>query len=258
MDTGFFAAGLLVLREGFEALLVIAALGAYLVKAGEAKRLPALYGGALSAVAASVVAAWGFSHFNNGMHDDRLEGVVLLAASALLFYVSGWLFVRQDPKHWQQFLKKKADRAMANGTAWAFAALAFFAVFREGAETVLFLNALISTEGGWTGSVVAGAFAAMAVLAALFVVIEKLAVKLPLRAVFLVTSAFLFVMGLDFFGSGIHELQEVGVLGYDDSPLAGWMGEADEMNLTWQAVIPQALIVLAAAAGSVWVMRKKA
>ena len=59
-----------------------------------------------------------------------------------MLYVSGWLLVRQDPRAWQAYLKERAEGALAKGTGLAIAVLAFLAVFREGAETVLFVYAL--------------------------------------------------------------------------------------------------------------------
>src|SRR6266542_4178788 len=128
----------ILLREGLEAMLVIAALAAYIQKAGMHLRLRELYVGSVVAVAASFLAAWLFEVFNNGVHNDVLEGVTILAAAALMLYVSGWLLLRQDPRSWQQFLRAKADEALSRQTGVAVASLAFLAVFREGAETVLF------------------------------------------------------------------------------------------------------------------------
>ena len=180
------AAGILV-REGLEALLVVAALAAYLTKAGKQARLSALYGGAGLAVLASIAAAWAFEVFYGGVHNDILEGVTILAAATLMLYVSGWLLLRQDPKAWQTYLKEKADRALEQRTVIAVALLAFLAVFREGAETVLFIHALAQTSGGWTAGMFGGLVAAAFVLAVLFVVIQTLAVRLPLRVVFIAT-----------------------------------------------------------------------
>ena len=98
----------ILLREGFEALLVLAALAAYIHKAGARERLPALYGAAGLAIVASLIAAWLFEAFNNGVHSDVVEGVTILAAAALMLYVSGWLILRQDPRAWQHFLNTKA------------------------------------------------------------------------------------------------------------------------------------------------------
>ncbi len=160
MSSAFIQAAIILLREGLEAMLVIAALAGYLTKAGAAHRIQALYGGALAAVGASIIAAWLFAVLNSGEHSDVLEGVIILVAAALMLYVSGWLMVKQDPRGWQEYLAHKADTALAQDTVWAVGALAFLAVFREGAETVLFINALATTEGGWSAGLFAGLAAA--------------------------------------------------------------------------------------------------
>ena len=136
MSSAFIQAAVILLREGLEAMLVIAALAGYLTKAGAGHRIQALYGGALAAVGASFVAAWLFAVLNSGDHSDVLEGIIILLAAALMLYVSGWLMVKQDPRGWQDYLAHKADQALSQDTIWAVGALAFFAVFREGAETV--------------------------------------------------------------------------------------------------------------------------
>src|SRR6185312_17116365 len=108
MSSAFIQAAVILLREGLEAMLVIAALAGYLNKAGAGHRVQALYGGALGAVAASFVAAWLFAVLNSGDHSDVLEGLIILLAAALMLYVSGWLMVKQDPKGWQEYLAQKA------------------------------------------------------------------------------------------------------------------------------------------------------
>jgi high-affinity iron transporter len=145
MSTAFIQAAVILLREGLEAMLVIAALAGYLNKVGAGHRIRALYGGALTAVGASIIAAWLFAVLNSGEHSDILEGIIILVAAGLMLYVSGWLMVKQDPKGWNDYLAHKADTALAQDTVWAVGALAFLAVFREGAETVLFINALATT-----------------------------------------------------------------------------------------------------------------
>src|SRR5437016_9463559 len=153
------SAGIL-LREGREAMLVIAALAAYLDKVGGRNRLAALYAGAGVAILASVIAALLFEAFNSGVHSDVMEGVIILFAAALMLYVSGWLLLRQDPRAWQDFLKHRAEEALAKETTIAVALLAFFAVFREGAAAVLFIHALAQPEGGWSIALTGGLDAA--------------------------------------------------------------------------------------------------
>jgi len=248
------AAGILI-REGLEAILVIAALAVYLTKVGAKARLPALYGGAGIAILASIGAAWVFERFYGGAHDDLMEGVIILAAAALMLYVSGWLLVRQDPRAWQAYLQQKADRALERRTVIAVGVLAFLAVFREGAETVLFIHALAQTAGGWSAALLAGLLAAALVLAVLFVAIRLLAVRLPLRAVFLVTSGFLFVMAVKFIGEGLQEFQERQILPYHQVGSGSWVSTLG-LNPTLEALLAQGAVVLCALATAVILHRR--
>ena len=113
MSSAFIQAAVILLREGLEAMLVIAALAGYLTRAGAHNRINALYGGALAAVGASIVAAWLFAVLNSGEHSDVLEGGIILLAASLMLYVSGWLMVKQDPKGWQVYLAHTVSCASA-------------------------------------------------------------------------------------------------------------------------------------------------
>lgn len=245
MTAVFFQSALILLREGLEALLVIAALAAYLRKAEAHHRLRALYGGAGLAVLASLAAAWAFQVFNNGAHNDLVEGVTILIAAVLMLYVSGWLLLRQDPRAWQAYLKTRADEALSAQTGLAVGLLAFLAVFREGAETVLFIHALATTEGGYSAGLVGGLLAAALGLVILFFLINTLAQKLPLRPLFLLTSAFLFITAIKFVGDGIQEFQEQQMVSYTESKATAWLSSIG-FNPTVEAVAIQlAVIVLA-------------
>lgn len=245
MSVVFFQSFSILVREGLEALLVIAALAAYQRKVGAAHRLQALYVGALAAVAASLLAAWAFARFNDGVHHDMVEGVTILIAALLMLYVSGWLFMRQDPHAWQSYLNAKASEALAKETNWAVAALAFLAVFREGAETVLFIHALARTEGGWGAGLIGGLISGAGVLFVIFAAINILAQRIPLRPLFLVTSAFLFVSAIKFIGDAMQEFQEQQYVPYNEfhgSPVLAAIG----FNPTVEAVAVQIGVVLAA------------
>src|SRR5882724_8436535 len=97
---------------------------AILLREGADDRLRALWLGAAAALAASIGAAWIFEQFYNGTHNDIFEGVVIFLAAGLLFYVSGWLFLKQDPKSWQDYLRKQTDKALAARSWYIVAALA--------------------------------------------------------------------------------------------------------------------------------------
>ena len=247
MSSAFIQAAIILLREGLEAMLVIAALAGYLRKAGSAHRVGALYGGALAAVGASFIAAWLFAVFNSGDHSDVLEGVIILFAAALMLYVSGWLMVKQDPRGWQDYLAHKADSALAQDTVWAVGALAFLAVFREGAETVLFINALATTEGGWSAGLFGGLAAATVGLAVLFYFINMIAQKIPLRPLFVITSAFLFAMAIKFIGEAVQEFQEQAIITVTEVKGSGVL-TAIGLNPSMEALSIQLLVILFALA----------
>ena len=247
MSSAFIQAAVILLREGLEAMLVIAALAGYLTKSGAGHRIQALYGGSLAAVGASIIAAWLFAVLNSGQHSDVLEGIIILVAASLMLYVSGWLMVKQDPRGWQDYLAHKADNALAQDTVWAVAALAFLAVFREGAETVLFINALASAEGGWSVGLFAGLAAATAGLVVLFYFINLIAQKLPLRPLFIITSAFLFAMALKFIGEAVQEFQEQSMLPFTELKSAAWL-RAIGLNPSVEALSVQLLVIVFALA----------
>lgn len=226
-------------------MLVIAALAAYLDKAGARSRLPALYGGALLAIVASLIAAFLFAMYNNGDHNDLVEGITMLIAAALMLYVSGWLLVRQDPAAYQRMLKEQADAALAKSTGFAVAALAFLAVFREGAETVLFVHALAKTAGGYSFELIAGLLAAAALLVVIYYFINIIARRIPLRPLFIITSAFLFVMALKFIGQAMQEFQEQQFVSFTPINNSAWM-ENIGLNPTWEAVSAQLAVVVLA------------
>lgn len=247
MSNAFIQAAVILLREGLEAMLVIAALAGYLRKVGGGHRVTALYAGALAAIGASIIAAWLFAVLNSGEHNDIFEGIVILFAAALMLYVSGWLMVKQDPRGWQDYLATKADDALAQETAWAVGALAFFAVFREGAETVLFINALAVTEGGWSAGLFAGLAVATAGLVVLFYFINLIARRIPLRPLFIITSAFLFAMGIKFIGEAVQEFQEQNIVPFTELKGFAWL-QSLGLNPSLEALSAQLLVILVALA----------
>jgi high-affinity iron transporter len=247
MSSAFIQATVILLREGLEAMLVIAALAGYLTKVGAAHRMRALYSGAVAAIGASIIAAWLFAVLNSGEHNDIMEGIIILVAASLMLYVSGWLMVKQDPRGWQDYLAHKADNALAQETAWAVGALAFFAVFREGGETVLFINALAATEGGWSAGLFAGLALATVGLVMLFYFINLIAQKIPLRPLFIITSAFLFGMAIKFIGEAVQEFQEQAILPFTEVKDVAWLDSLG-FNPTLEALSAQLLVIVFALA----------
>lgn len=223
--TQFTQAALILLREGAEALLIIAALSAWLVRAGAPEKVRVLYGGAGAAVLASFAAAWIFVAWFGGAHSDLMESVVLLVAAGVLIWVSGWLFARRDAAVWTAYLRDRMDRSLGRGGVLTLGFAAFLAVFREGAETILFLQAIALDGDGWSLSLAAGVAAGLGAVVAAYLAVRKLAIRIPLRPFFIGTAALLYLMAVLFVGQAIVEFQEMQWLPYNDMPVPQWLAD---------------------------------
>lgn len=220
---------LILLREGVEALLVLAALLAYMRKAGAADRTLYVWMGAGAAFIASVLTAWGLQTLiqNSGATREVIEGVTMIIAALLLSYVSFWLFSRREMQHWQNFVHDKLGSAIDNRNLLAIVSVAFFAVYREGAETILFYQALISGAGFQWEPIIVGFAIACTLLLLVYVLIFMLSVKLPLKLFFTATAILLFSLSVIFAGKSVLELQVSGWLpstAINGIPTVGWLG----------------------------------
>jgi high-affinity iron transporter len=209
-----YSLGILV-REGSEALLVIVALLAAVREAGQERRARDIYAGALLAVGLSLVLAWAVTHLIADDTSDTLEGVFQLLAAATLFYVSSWLTARSQSDRWRAFLHNKVEASRdVVGPSIALGLTAFLAVMREGAETIVFFQALLggATEAVERHAVLAGLLAGAAALAIIFLILRKAAFRIPLGSFFTATSVLLYAMAVIFVGQGIASFQESGVM----------------------------------------------
>ncbi len=209
-----YSLGILV-REGSEALLVIVALLAAVREAGQERRARDIYVGALLAVGLSLALAWAVNHLIADDTSDTLEGVFQLLAAATLFYVSSWLTARGQSDRWRTFLHNKveASRDVA-GPSIALGLTAFLAVMREGAETIVFFQALLggATETVERHAVMAGLLTGAIALGVIFLVLRKAAFRIPLGSFFTATSVLLYALAVIFAGQGIASFQESGVM----------------------------------------------
>ena len=205
----FLQSFLIIVREGFEAILVIGAVVAFLIKTGNRDRLKSIWLGiglGLLASALMVVVLKTFLAYLP-MSSDVMEGVTLLVAVAVLFSVSYWLISKVEAAKWQKFIREKVGTALDQGGGKALALVAFLAVFREGAETALFYQALFS-EGNVAIPLSLGIAVGFVALAIIFTLFYRFGVKIPMRPFFTVTSILLYYMAFVFIGKGIRELQE--------------------------------------------------
>jgi high-affinity iron transporter len=218
----FLQSLLIILREGLEAILVIGAVVAFLIKTGHRERLRSIWVGVGMALGASVVTAVILATVLKALPATRevIEGATMLVAVAVLFSVSYWLISKVEAARWQAFIREKVDAALQHGGGKALAFVAFLAVYREGAETALFYQALFHEGSGVMLPLVAGILVGGMVLAVIFTLFYRYGVRIPLRPFFAVTSVLLYYMAFVFMGKGIRELQEGGVMGI--TVLPGW------------------------------------
>ena len=256
----FVQSFLLLVREGFEAILIIAALMTFLSKAGAAERRGEVAWGAWAGVAASAVTAVLFELLieTTPGQRDALEGATMLVAVVVLFFVSYWLLSKVEADKWTAFLKQRVHAALSSGRALALASVAFLAVYREGVETILFYKALLVSGGsGDAGPVVLGVALGAAALVVLYVVIMRLGMRIPMKLFFAVTGALLYYMAFVFAGKGIAELQEGRVVGTTVIPALEWL-RVPFLGIypTLQSLALQGLLVLLAIVAAL-VMRFK-
>ncbi|NKE64820.1 c-type cytochrome [Ramlibacter sp. RBP-2] len=249
--SGAFASALLILlREGLEAILVLAAIVAFVIKTGRRDALPYIHAGWIAAMALGGATWLVATHVVqiSGANRELTEGVAALLAAAMLLYVGYWLHGKSNAQAWQAFIQHQVTAALGKRTLWAMAGVSFLAVYRELFEIILFYQALwaqVGTDG--RGAFTGGIAVAAVLLAVLGWAILKYSVRLPVGPFFVVMSALLVAMAFVFVGHGVAALQEAGVVkatavGFVELPLLGI--HATAQGLAWQA-LTLALIVAA-------------
>lgn len=220
-----------ILREGVEVILLLTMLVALVAKTGQRGALKAIRWGVALAVIASAGTAWGLNRLvasTRGQARETVEGLVMLAAAGVLFYVSYWLISQSESKRWMDFLKRQARRGAELGGYGTLALTAFLAVYREGAETALMYQAMIGVQGHSRAGLIglaAGLGVGLVLLAGIAFVIRATSVRLPLRAFFKVSGLVLFAMAVVFAGNGVSELQSSGILKITPSAWFAWLGD---------------------------------
>lgn len=213
-SSSFGQAFIIIVREGLEAILVVAAIIAYLVKSGHRDKLKYIYWGILAGLVASGLMALLFTFVVSaaGSHQEILEGATALVAMVMLLFTSNWLLSKSSVSAWNSYIKDKTLLSLSAGGIVSMASLSFLAVFREGAETVMFYQALFGMSAGSAGSIWLGFGVGCLVLLAVFCLIRFTSVKIPIRPFFVVTSALMALMVVIFAGGGLHELIEADVV----------------------------------------------
>ncbi len=196
----------ITLRESVEAILVIFIMASYLKRTGESEKTRFVYGGAVAAVLLSIGLAWVLSALGMNPENEMLEAVLYLIAGVLVLTLTIWML-----RHGKHFKSEVESHLEKSTSIFPLIGIAFFMVFREGLETVIFLQSLLlsgtSPLENFTGGIIG---IALAILFA--VVFLRGAIRINLGRFFKITGGVLLILAISLFGHGFHELFELHVL----------------------------------------------
>ena len=246
--TVFVSALLILLREGLEAILVIAAMGLYLRRTEQTQSLRYLHIGWLGALIAGAFTWFAIKTVIviSGAQREVLEGAGALLAAFVLLYVGIWMHRHGNAARWQSFLNKRLGNSLSAGALWGVAGLSFIAVYREILETVLFFETLW-LQSGLLLPLVAGAAVAVTALLGLGWLVFRIGTHLPLRQFFQFNGMLMFVLAIVFAGKGVSALQEAGLIDvtFISLPRVDWLG----LYPTIQSAGAQVFILIV---GAIW------
>jgi high-affinity iron transporter len=227
---------LVIVREGFEAAVVIAALLAVVKKRKQLTRARFVHAGWISALAVGAVAFVAGRRVLAGAMNEKLEGILALVATAMLLHAALWLNARTTTRKTMGSLRERTKGALDRG-ALALFGIAFLAMFRESFETAVFLEAL-SIDA--PSAVVLGALTGTVLLLALVFAVGRLGLRLPMVTLFKVSTVVLVVTAVVLLGQGIHSLEEVGLVPSRPMPFfrVDFLGVfPDRLSLLAQAIV---------------------
>lgn len=258
-SVAFSSSLIILLREGLEAILVVAAMAAFLGKTGNAVGMRWLHAGWILALIAGA-GTWAVSNWLfaiSGATRELTEGFTALIAAAILFYVGFWMHSRANTDKWNEYIKTQMGSVVTSGRLWSFAIVSFLAVYREVFEVILFYQALwAQVDSTAHNAVLGGAVAAIVLLAVVTVLINRFGMRLPLSKFFTITAYLMIALAFVFAGKGVAALQEAGRIPMDpvNFPRIELLGIYPNL----QGLLLQALVLALAIGLVLWQKRKAA
>ena len=202
--TPFLSSFFILLREGFEAMLIAVLVFMYLDKVKANDKRPAVLWGIIAGIVASMFVALGIKKIAGitHAHEELFEGGVMIVAAGMLAYVAFFCH------HAKQHVEGKVDKAVATGSSFILSFTVFLAILREGFEIVLFYTALIGSGIYNTIPVFSGAVAGAITLVGVYFGLNKITKIVPVGMFFRASSILLAVLALYFAYEGVHEFSE--------------------------------------------------
>lgn len=240
---------LILLREGVEALVIVLSLASALRAAKQRKGLIWVYAGAIAGILASILAAvvlkYSFPALSSGTNREIIEGVVGIFAVIMMIGIGIWLHSKSSVKAWKNYMDKKLNVVLSTGSFVSMFALSFLAVFREGAETILFYAGIMPLIT--TSNLLIGIGLAIVALIILGFAMMKASGKLPISKVFLVLSWLIYILGFKMLGVSIHALQITDMLSnhiIDHLPTIEWLGIYPSYEVVISQIVYMIIVIL--------------
>ena len=204
-----FDSMLILLREGVEALLIVMALVTTLKAAKMRKGLKWVYGGAFAGIVASLLIAYilqiAFPAVTSGTNREIIEGAVGIFAVIMMIIIGIWLHSKSSVKKWNTFMESQMQTVTKTGSFLSMFALSFLAVFREGAETILFYVGILPRISSF--DFVLGISLALLVLVVIAFVMNKASQFFLPHKVFFILTWMIYALAFKMTGVSIHALQ---------------------------------------------------
>lgn len=257
----FSASFAIIFREGLESVLILGAILMYLEASRNTRLKPYVYYGIVAGIVATGI-TWVVASYIieiSGADRELIEAIAALSATGVLFYVSFWILNKIEHKKWMEFIKAKVWQATTTGSVMVFVMLAFFTIYREGFETVLFYQAMFGFARYMEAYVGMGFIVGMASLLIIYFVMRRLGRRLPLRVLFGLTMGIGAYLSIAFLGNAVRELQVLDIVPYTN--MLGTIPRLD-INMatttgiypTLETVVAQIILLCVYLVASSWVL----
>ncbi|MEK5363854.1 FTR1 family iron permease [Peribacillus castrilensis] len=257
-DTGYttWDAALILLREGLEALLIVATLLSFLKKIGQADKQKWIWTGVGAGLAASSILAViiniVFSQITAASSREYIEGITGIIAVSMMLTIGLWLHSKSNVHAWNRYIDKQMNKAIATGSIISFALISFLSIFREGAETIIFYAGMAPYME--LKQLLSGIFLAILLLTAVGFVMLRYSVKLPMTLFFKVATILIYALAFKILGVSIHSLQVSQVIQTNTISAFPFI-ETIGLYPTMETLVPQALLILLIALAAIWVKK---
>lgn len=244
-EYSFIDASLILLREGLEALVIVLALVSSVNAIGYKKGIKYIWGGAIFGIFISVVTAFIltnlFPAISSATNREILEGLVGIVAVFVMILVGFWLHSKSNIKSWNEYINKNLNKAINSGSFISIFSLSFLAVFREGAETILFYTGIIPFIT--TRNLILGLLLAFSILIIVGFVLMFLTSKIKIHNLFFILTYLIYILSFKMLGVSVHMLQVVGYVPLtiiNNFPTIEFLG----IYANYQVIFSQVLLLL--------------